>query len=193
MRSTLFVPTAALAVAALALTGCSPGAPIEPVTLTLAHVDGGPELDPAVGWFVDRVAELSDGAITIEVAYGCCGDTVDVEELLVASVADGSADLGWFGTRVLGDLGVTAAAALTAPLLVDSYELQAAVLGSSAVTTALGAIAALGVDPIAFAPGTLRRPLASTGPVLSVADWKGATVASFHSAQNAEAFTALGA
>jgi TRAP-type C4-dicarboxylate transport system substrate-binding protein len=194
MRASILAPAALVVTVMCAAAGCSAAQPqLEPVTLTLAHIDGGPELDPAVGWFVDRVAELSEGAITIEVDYGCCGATIEVEEELVGAVADGSAELGWVGTRVFGDLGVTATEPLTAPMLIDSYALQSAVLGSPEAATALAAIGELGVTPIALAPGTLRRPLAAAAPLLGPDDWSGLTVASFHSTQNAAAFAALGA
>ncbi|MBM7505930.1 TRAP transporter substrate-binding protein [Agromyces aurantiacus] len=191
---------AAAAVAAaivLAVSGCTtgtaPAADLEPVTLELFHIDGGPELDPAVDWYVDRVAELSDGAITIEVVRSCCGDAIDVEEQLVTAVADGDADLGWVGTRVFAELGVTALAAMTAPMLVDDYELQQDAAASDAAREALGGLDELGVAGIAVLPGSLRSPLASDAPVRTLADWQGRTIASFHSEAAVEALRQLGA
>jgi len=193
MRTRLSLVTALL-VTSLAATGCTAQvSTAEPVTLSMYHVDGEADLEPAVDWFAERVKELSAGAITIEIERGCCGERVEVEEDLVAAVAGGEADLGWVGTRVFGDLGVAELAPLTAPLLLDSYRLQEAVIADDAATQALAAVDEVGVEGIALVPGALRRPLSNTKPLMTPADWEGLTVASFHSAQNADSFRALGA
>ncbi|MET0843129.1 MAG: hypothetical protein ABWY23_04730 [Mycetocola sp.] len=194
MRTALLGSAATLAVVAL-LTGCTTAgeAKPDPVTLTMYHIDGDLALDPAADWFIEAVSELSKGRITVDVTSECCGDVIDMEEQLVASVADGGADLGWVGTRVFGDLGVTALEPLTAPFMVDSYELQAAVITSPPADAALAALETLGVVPIALEPGMLRRPLSATKPLHAPADWAGLTIGSFHSSQNAESFIALGA
>jgi TRAP-type C4-dicarboxylate transport system substrate-binding protein len=193
----LHITAAATAAFAMALGGCTVGGPAgsppDPATVTLFHIDGGPELDPSVGWFVDRVAELSDGALIVEVTHGCCGEDVDVEEDLIAAVADGDADLGWVGTRVLGDLGVTDLAAMTAPMFVDEYELQQEAAVSDEAMQALGALDELGVVGLAVMPGSLRVPLSSDAPVLTLGDWQGRTVASFHSTAAATGLEELGA
>ena len=82
--------TAMMGLAALTSACAAQPAPAdagEPQTLTLFHIDGGPDLDPAVGWFAEAVAERSDGAIVVEVIQSCCGGDADVEEDLVAAVA----------------------------------------------------------------------------------------------------------
>lgn len=185
---TTFVIVAVLSAGCQAVTPAA-----EPVELTLAHIDGGPELDPAVDWYAERVAELSDGELTIDVRRSCCGDEADVEERLVDRVASGEADLGWVGTRALTELGVAELSALTAPMLLDDYALQRAALESDAAIAALMPVDELGVEGIALVPGAVRHPLASGSALISAADWTGVTVASFRSAQQAEAFTALGA
>lgn len=194
---TLVPAAAAAAAVALALSGCATGtttdATTEPTTLTLFHIDGGPELDPAVDWYADRVAELSDDAILIEVLRSCCGEGIDLEEQLVAGVADGDADLGWVGTRVFGELGVTELAAMTAPMLIDDYALQQDAAASDAAAEALPALDRVGVVGVAVLPGSLRYPLTSDAPVRSLADWQARTVASFHSSRSAEALRQLGA
>jgi len=188
------VPATALV---LALSGCAAGATVapssNPTTVTLFHIDGGPELDPAVDWFAERVDELSDGALTVEIVRSCCGEANDLEERLVAAVADGDADLGWVGTRVLGDLGVSDLAAMTAPMLIDDYALQQAAATSDEATQALAALDGLGVVGLAVMPGSLRVPLTSDAPVLSLSDWQGRVVASFHSTSAADGLRALGA
>jgi TRAP-type transport system periplasmic protein len=173
-------------------TGTETKTESQPITLNLLHVDGGPELDPAVGWFTQAVAKLSDGDITINVLYSCCGRANDVEEQLINQVADGG-DLGWVGTRVFDTVRVMGLRALTAPMLIDSYPLEQAVIESGLAKAGLAELDSLGVRGLALVPGALRKPLSSTGPVLSPADWVGKNVVAFHSRLNAEAFTALGA
>src|SRR6187431_3170655 len=185
---------AATAAVAAGATGCTaqPAASLEPTTLTLYHVDGGPQLDPAVTWFADAVAARSDGRITIEVTQPCCGSDTDLEEKLVSAVAAGDADLGWVGTRVFAGLGVSSLKALTAPLLIDDYGLEQTVLASDEAQKALADVAELDVVPLALVPGSIRYPLAADAPIVSLADWSGLTVAAFHSTQNADSISALG-
>lgn len=193
---------AGAAAVALLLTGCQATAaeeasgsapPAEAVTLTLAHIDGGTALDPAVDWFADRVAEISDGAVTVEIRTSCCGREPDVEERLVDLVASGEVDLGWVGTRVFADLGVTELSALTAPMVVDSYALQREVIVSDAAAEALAAVERLGVEPLALQPGAMRHPLGTDAALGAPADWQDVPVATFHSTQNAESLELLGA
>jgi len=190
------VAATAIAALGLAVLGACTGPaaqPSEPVTLTMFHIDGGPDLDPAVDWFVEAVSEASDGLVSIEVVRGCCEDTVAIEEDLVAQVAAGAADLGWVGTRVFEELGVEELLPLTAPFLIDGYALQESVIGSDAGRAAVGAVSDTGVTGLALMPGQIRRPLAVEGPLVEVADWAGIPIASFHSSQNARTFEALGA
>lgn len=185
--------TALLCIAGLTACGTAPQAAPAAVELTLFHIDGGAELDPAVDWFADAVAEASDGRVTVEVIRGCCEDTVDIEEDLIAQVSRGGADLGWVGVRAFEGLGVAAMLPLTAPLLIDGYALQEAVLESEAARAALTELSSADVSGIALVPGQIRRPLAVAAPLLGLDDWAGTPIASFHSAQSARTFEAFGA
>lgn len=178
-----------------AIGGCAAQASLsgEPIRLTILHIDGGAELDPAVVWFADAVEDQGNGEISVEIVRGCCDDTVDIEEELVDQVAAGEADLGWVGTRVFEAYGVSDLLPLTAPFLVDDYAVQQQALESDAAQAALTSVEAAGVTGIALVPGQLRRPLSVEAPILGPADWAGIPVASFHSSQNARAFEALGA
>ena len=49
---------------------------------------------------------------------------------MVRAVAAGKADLGWAGARVFDTMGVTSFQALQAPMLIDSYALEQAVVAS---------------------------------------------------------------
>ena len=100
---------------ALAAAGCSAegasrdkaGGPGEPVVLRMATINGDLAFMPQVQYFVDRVEELSDGNLRIEVAYEVGGFKHDAEQQVVHGVADGEYDLGVVGTQVFDTLGVT--------------------------------------------------------------------------------------
>jgi len=192
-----FRPAGLLATAAVvALAGCGGAEQAgdnTPVTLRMAHIDGGTSQDPAVEWFTERVAELSDADLQLEVVSSCCGRDPDVEERLVEAVAAGDFELGWVGTRVFADLGITSLKALTAPLLLDSYAVQEAVIGSDIPDEMLAGLDALGVAGLAVLPGALRRPISADHPLVTPKDWQGITFHVFHSAGNEQTIAALGA
>jgi TRAP-type transport system periplasmic protein len=161
-------------------------------TLRLAHIDAGPG-DVPLDWFVEAVDEVSEGVLTIELVRECCGIEADVEQVLVEAVAAGDFDLGWVGTRVFDTLGVEEFAPLTAPLLLDSYALEEAVLADDEVTgPMLAALEPLGVAGLAVAPGDLRLPLAAERPLRGPGDWEGMHVHAFRSEGNAAAIAAFG-
>ncbi len=194
-RRRFAAPLAGLVVA-LAVAGCSneaaPAESDETATLRMLHFDGGASLDPAVSWFVDEVAERSGGNVEIELVRSCCGEDADVERVLVSKVADSEADLGWVGTRVFGDLGVPDLRALTAPMLLDSYALQEAVITSDFAGERLASVSDLGVSEVALVPGPMRVPLSSTGPLVAPEDWSGLRVHTVASELSEDAIAALG-
>ncbi len=101
-----------------------------PTTLRLAVTSG--FADDQVEALVRELEVVSDGALQIEIdtERGDAGAAVDVEQQVVAATASGELDLGWVGTRAFAELGVASLDALTAPLLIDSYPLEKAVLES---------------------------------------------------------------
>jgi TRAP-type transport system periplasmic protein len=119
----------------------------------------------------------------------------DVEEQIVAAVAAGELDFGFVGTRAFGDLGVHAFDALTAPFLVDSYALQAAVLDSDIPARMLADIDAgeIGVSGLTVVAGALRRPLGVNGGLVGPDDFAGITFHTWRSGTNAATAEALGA
>src|SRR4051794_38975237 len=121
----------ALVIGAAALTAASTAArSTAPVTLRIAIRDGDFGGDPAAGDFVARVQRLSHGTLRLEVeAYWGAG-AHDAEQQLVRAVSAGKVELGIVGTRALDEVGVRSFQALTAPLLVDSYPLERAVIAS---------------------------------------------------------------
>ncbi len=98
------------------------------VELRLANTGGEIAQTPAVEYFVERVEELSGGKVRIEVVNRWAQFAPDAEQQVVHDVAARDVDLGWVGSRVFDTLGVNSFEALTAPMLIDSYALEDAVI-----------------------------------------------------------------
>jgi len=163
-----------------------------PLVLTLASRDD-PIADLGTAYFAQRVGELSGGSVQIEVLPGWGGTDPSAEQNIVRGVADAKVDLGSVGTRVFDTLGVRSFQALTAPMLIDSYPLEEAVIASDIPDEMLEGLATLKVTGLAVLGDGLRKPIAVERPLLSPADWEGITFAAFRSEGQAEAVQALGA
>jgi len=144
---------------------------------------------------VHELDEVSDGALRIEIneERGDAGVAVDVEQQIVAATASGELDLGWVGTRALAELGVASFDVLTAPMLIDSYPLEQAVLDSDLPGRMLEGLEPLGVIGLAVMGGRLRMPIGADGPFTNPDSFSGATIHAFHSAWNTATLEALGA
>jgi hypothetical protein len=131
---------------ALTVTGCSDGGGVskaggpEPVSLRLANAYATLQYEPAVAAFVDQAEHRAGGLLHIEVTSTVGDFQPDAEQRIVERVASGEFDLACVGTRVFDTLGVQAFAALTAPMLVDSFPLEAAVLASDLPSRMLPAL-----------------------------------------------------
>jgi TRAP-type C4-dicarboxylate transport system substrate-binding protein len=188
--------------AALMLAGCS-GVPTggvdkvagdeEPTVLTMADLSGGLYHNPALQLFVDQVDEASGGGIHVEVVseWGSFAD--GVEQIVVDDVASGKADLAWLPTRAFDTMGLNEFRALNAPMLIDSYALQGAVLASEIPAEMLPSLDQLGVTGLTMLAEGLRKPISVEGPLLSPDDYQGITFTSTLSEVHAESIRALGA
>ena len=174
-------------------SGDKAGGPGEPVVLQLATVNGDLAFTPEVKSFVDAVAELSEGSLQLEVDYEVGDFDPDSEKQVVEGVAAGRYDLGVVGTQVFDTLGVGSFRALNAPMLVDSYALQAAVIHSGTTDQMMQSLTAAGVTGLAVLGGVLRRPVAVEAPLGGPDDWRGVTFSTFDSELQFEAVRALGA
>jgi TRAP-type C4-dicarboxylate transport system substrate-binding protein len=196
-RTLLTCSLAALAVMAGGCTNAaSPdkaGGAEEPVVLRMANGYSSLAYEPAVAYFVERVAELSDGALRIEVVNEWANFASDFEQQIIDDVATGEADLGWVGTRVFDTVDVSSFQALTAPMLIDSYPLQEAVIESDIPGQMLEGLDTLGVAGLAVLADGLRKPIAVDAPLLGPDDWKGITFQTFRSEGQSEAIQSLGA
>lgn len=188
---------AAMATASLlALSACGAGgdkagaeAAPEPVVLTM--------LDPlsfdGSRGFVDEVERVSNGRLRIEVVGNWHNKDVTKEGDLIAAVRDGEAQLGITPVRAWHDAGVRSFDALIAPFLVDSLELQTAVLKSDIAGQMLAGASTAGVAGIGILPGPMRQPMGITRDLLGASGYDGASIAISPSAVATRSFEALGA
>src|SRR5262249_28143132 len=122
------------------------------------------------------------------------GDEAPDSELqVVRAVAAGSADLGWTGSRVFDLIGATSFSALSAPMLVDSYPLEQALLKTDLPARILAGLKPLHLVGIGLLGDTLRRPISVRRALISPAAWRGIAFGSYPSRTQELAIRALGA
>jgi TRAP-type C4-dicarboxylate transport system substrate-binding protein len=199
---------ACLGVAAIVAAGCTGGAgggdkaggAGEPIVLTMANGYGSSpsttdplQYEPAVAYFVSRVGELSGGEVRIQVVDDWGNQQPGFEQQIVHDVATGKADLAWVGTRIFDTLGINSFQALNAPMLIDNYPLERAVIASDMPGEMLESLSTLRVTGLAVLGDGLRKPIAVDAPLLGPADWQGISFQVFRSTGQAEAIRALGA
>jgi TRAP-type C4-dicarboxylate transport system substrate-binding protein len=192
---------AATALGAVTLAGCSqPDADraggdqqAEPVVLTFSNSIDNDVFPPEAGRYADKVEELTGGEITFERTGNSREGSVEAERLLIEDVRDGTVDMAVVGVRVLDTLGVESLQPLIAPMVIDSYELQQAVFESDLPARMLGPLDELDVTGLAVIPGSLQRIIGSEHAFLSIDDFTGAVIASFHSQLGFDTYEALGA
>ena len=98
----------------------------------------------------------------------------DAEQQVVRDVAAArSTSAG--SERAFDTLGVKSFQALTAPMLVDSYALENAVIESGITEEMMKGLDELGVVGLGVLPDGLRKPIGVTAPILGPADWRGIT------------------
>ena len=145
----------------------------ERVVLTMANaLDGSEELEG----FADEVARLSGGTVRIEFENDWAHGRPDYETQLIRDVAAGKADLGSVGSRAWDSVGVKSFRALTAPFLVDSYELQKDVVRSRMAKQMLGGVERLGLVGLGILPGPMRKPLGRSAPLVRPSDYAGVSI-----------------
>jgi TRAP-type C4-dicarboxylate transport system substrate-binding protein len=163
----------------------------ERISLTFANVshDPGRELQS----FAEAVVRLSEDTVQIEFRGDAHADDVQYETAIINDVKDGRFDLGWSAPRPWHAMGITTFDALAAPLLVDSYALQEAVLNSEVADAMLDGLDGSGLVGLGILPGPMRIIGAADRPFLRPDDFDGATVAIQDSAIAVSTFEALGA
>lgn len=134
-------------------------------------------VDPAQQAFLDRMDELSEGTIAVQVSDNFAGSGGEPAEVALAkAVVAGEVDVAWVPIRALSAIGIDGLDALEAPLLIRTHDQQRAVaLGvpGELITTALRNSDIAG---LALIPGPQQYPVAAGAPLIAVADWAGKTV-----------------
>jgi TRAP-type C4-dicarboxylate transport system substrate-binding protein len=161
------------------------------VTLTLANPLPSPdELRP----FVDEVERISHGKVEIRFRNEWLSWPWRRSEAdLIRDVVAGKAAVGWVGSRAWDDVGVTSFDALHAPLVVDSYELEGAVLDAGVADELLKGVEPLGLVGLGVLPGPLRKVLGVDRPLVRPADFAGLRVGLNRSQVGSDVLRALGA
>jgi TRAP-type C4-dicarboxylate transport system substrate-binding protein len=180
----------------LAVAGCSGGTDkaggTKPVPTVVLHVLN--SFDPVeVRPFVDRVAELSGGALRLAGDKKWGRDSTISESEMIRAVQAGGADLAIVPARAWRDVGVRSFDALIAPLAVDSMTLQAKVLSSDLPGRMLAGVTPLGLTGIGILPGPMRKPAGITRSLLGPSDYQGTTIGFNRSAVADRSLRALGA
>ena len=189
----LVLAVATAMVAGACSGGDKAGGSGEAVVLTMANTSSHMDHQPAVEHFAERVAKLSGGEVRVEPKNEWGNFDSDAERQVVRAVAAGKVDLGWVGSRVFDTLDVTSFQAVTAPMLVDSYDLQDAVIHSTITRQMLRGIEPVGVVGLGVVPDALRKPMGVEGPLLNPSDWRGTTFGTFPSKSQEASIKALGA
>lgn len=197
-RGRLAALVASVSATTLLVAGCtsaaggdkSGGSP-SPTVLMVANNDGTLDGVPGLVHFADRVAELSDGDLTIRVESRWKGG--DDELKVIEDVAAGNADLGWAGTRAFDRAGVDDFRPLHAPFLISSYAAQATVLGDRLADDLVQSVDGAGLTGLALVADELRHPAGVAGPLLAPEDFRGTSFLTIASGAQSDGLAALGA
>ena len=163
----------------------------EPVVLKLASITD--DIQPPLRVFAEEVAKRSDGTMRIEFERPWRPGDPNAERGTIEDVEAGKVDMAWVGARVFDTLGVKSFQGLLAPLLVDSYELEARVFESGIHASMLEGVGELGVVGIGVLPGQIRRLLGVSHPFLDPSDFEGQVIGGAKNELSVRTFEALGA
>ena len=136
---------------------------------------------------------LSGGTLRITMMNQWGDYAPGAEAQLVRAVAAGTVDLGWASSRVFDTLGIRSWQALSAPMLIDSYPLENAVLRSGMPGRMLAGLSKIGVAGLGVLGERLRLPFSAHRPLLAPVDWRGVSFGTYRSGVQEQAIRALGA
>jgi TRAP-type C4-dicarboxylate transport system substrate-binding protein len=181
---------AALGALALVLSGCAgqeqTATGIDTLKLAILGT-----ITPSQQAFIDRMNELSEGTVKLEVTENwqpSGGGSASPEDALTKAVLAGDVDIAWVTVRSLSSIGVKGIDALEAPLLVQTHDQQRSVALGVPGELITDSLRATGVAGLALLPGPTQYPISSGAPLVAAADWAGKTV-QVSSQNSAEAAT----
>jgi len=191
----------ALALAATIASGCGAsgggdkagGTAGGPVVLRMASATSDLSNSLPVADFIRRIRVLSGGTVRIKVISQWGDYAPNNEAQVVHAVAAGTVDLGWAGSEAFDVVGVPGLRALSAPMLIDSYPLENAVLKTALPMRMLAGLSRVHVTGLAVLGDSLRHPVAVRRALLAPADWRGLSIGTYRSGVQEQAIRALGA
>jgi len=142
----------------------------------------------SIGRLVD---EGSNGAIHVTSQPSSDSDDGDGDTLVELSA--GRIDIAVIRTARLSIAGVSTFQALQAPFVIDNEVLAERVAADPITTEMMKGLDKLGVVGLAIAPSGLRHPIGYNKPLVSLADYKGATINTRPGLEVDQLFSALGA
>jgi TRAP-type transport system periplasmic protein len=186
-------PVVVAACGAGTAVGDKAGGAGEPVVLHMASTASSNSYRPPIEYFVQRIGEVSNGALRIEMDFNWGNYAADAEQQAIRDVVGGKVDLTSVGTRVFDTLNVSSFRAIQAPMLIDNYAVQAAVIKSDIPGRMLAGLDTLGLSGVGMIGGAMSKPMAVKQPLVGPADWRGITFQSYRSNDIRAAIEALGA
>lgn len=186
--------------AASLLAGCSSNgvdkSGASPITsLTVGYSESGPNSN----------GQFSAGTVFMAELRRLFGDRLDLIEkpnlggsrpggdaATARAIANGEINAGWVAARAFSDAGIHGLDALAAPMVIENYAAEAAIVEADTAQPFLDELNGSGLTGLALAVGGLRRPVSSGQPLLDPTDWSGTTVG-IHADSQRPAFAALGA
>jgi len=163
----------------------------EPRVLTMANPN--PDRAPQLASWAEEVSRLSGGTLAIEFKDSWRIGEPRYEAGTLEDLAAGKVDMAWVGARAFDTVGVTSFQALVAPLLVDSYDLEAKVFEEGIPGRMLEGVGELDLVGIGVLPGPMRKPLGVSKPFVRPGDFAGQVVGLQDSAVADMTLRALGA
>ena len=149
-----------------------------PVTLRLAYTDL--EENPparAAAYFADRVRQLSDGRLRVEILWQAGGYESPRWELAVTDmVRSGKAELALAPVRAWAQDGAASLEALMAPFLITSDEAVRRVVAGPLTKELLAGLKDARAVGLAMVPFGLRHPFSLGDPLLLRADFAGVRI-----------------
>lgn len=199
-RLTRLLSAAAIVSVVLVAIGCvnrdndkaGGSATTEPRVITMAQSNRGAPTPQLTRWAED-VRRRSAGALRIEFEDGWRFGEAKYEAGTIEDVKAGKVDMAYVGARVFDTVGVKSFQALSAPMLVDSYELQEAVFNAGIPDQMLAGLDKIDLVGIGVLPGPMFKTLGVSKPFVRPSDFAGTVIGIQDSALAEQIVLALGA
>lgn len=175
--------------------GSKAGGDEPPIVLTIGTNDS-PERPASdqIEEFAARVAELSEGEITVEPVWRVGGvNTPNWDQEVARQVVNGELDMGNIPSRAFDVLGVTSLQALNAPFLITTEGLLNEVVTGDLDESMLAGLEDIGLVGLVLLPEGLRHPFGFESGLLGPGDYEGGIIRAPASATTSAVFEALGA